>query len=60
MSLSLPTSTQIDGEGQAEPMASDYLLQYGHLLTQHEKLEILSYSNVYYVGSSYAKQLRKN
>lgn len=38
---------------------SDCLIEFGHLLTQQEKLEILSYTEVFFVGSSQAKALRK-
>lgn len=36
-----------------DPMGapSDCLLQYGHLLNHEEKLEILSYAEVWFVGS---------
>ena len=39
--------------------ASDCLLQYGHLLTPQEKSEILSYQEVYFVGPTKAKELRR-
>ena len=38
---------------------SDCLLQFGHLLNQEEKLEILSYTEVWFVGKQQAKQIRK-
>lgn len=38
---------------------SDCLLQFGHLLNHEEKLEILSYQEVWFVGTSQAKSVRK-
>ena len=38
--------------------ASDCLLEYGHLLSNHERTEILSYQQVYFLGKENAKKAR--
>jgi len=50
--FSLSMINEISG---ADLMASELLLQYGHLLTQAEKMEILGFNRVFFVGTMQAK-----